>query len=102
MIIGEKIALMPYTNDRCHEVYEKYISDPLMTYDQFYYDKKRVDQYYELKVKDPTRCFFAIVSDGRAVGEIQLKYINETEKYGTLSIVIASDEYKNKGFEQKQ
>ncbi len=97
MISGEKITLMPYTNDRCHEVYKNYVSDPLMTFDQFFYDKKRVDQYYELKVKDPTRCFFAIVSDDRAVGEIQLKYINEVDKYGTLSIIIATDEYKNKG-----
>lgn len=97
MIIGEKISLMPYTNERCHEMYKNYISDPLMTHDQFCYDKERVDQYYNLKVQDSTRCFFAIVSEGKTVGEIQLKYINEVEKYGTLSIVIASDEYKNKG-----
>jgi RimJ/RimL family protein N-acetyltransferase len=97
MIIGEKITLMPYTNERCHELFKNYISDPMMTYEQFHYDEMRVNQYFILKVQDPTRRYFAIVSDGRTVGEIQLKYINEIKKYGTLSILIANDTFKDKG-----
>lgn len=97
MINGEKIALMPYSYEQCHALYQNYISDPLMTHDPFHYEKQRVDQYYTLKVQDPTRCFFAIVCDGTTVGEIQLKYIHAIEKHGTLSIIIANDAYKNRG-----
>lgn len=97
MIIGEKITLMPYTNERCHELYKRYFSDPMMTFDRFHYDETRVNQYFMLKVQDPTRRYFAIVSDEKTVGEIQLKYINATEKHGTLSILIANDAFKDKG-----
>lgn len=97
MITGEKITLAPYTTKRCHEVYINYVSDSFMTYDEFHYDKERINQYYKIKVEDPTRHFFAIVYNEKTVGEIQLKYINETEKYGTLSIIIANDQFKNKG-----
>lgn len=93
----ETVKLMPYTLERCHEVYKSYEPDPMMTYDGFRYSKDKIDGYYVRKVQDPTRCFFAIVYLESVVGEIQLKYIDAKEKCGTLSIIIARDMYKNMG-----
>lgn len=101
MNIENKDTLVPYTLDLCHEVYERYIPDPMMTYDQFYYDSDKIDRYFEVKVMDSSRCFFAIKHENITVGEIQLKYINYEEKHGTLSILIINDEYKNKGIGSK-
>jgi len=94
----EKISLLPYTRERCHEFYKKYISDPMMTEVEYVYNEERADQYYELKVLDSSRVFFAIACDDVVIGEIQLKRIDTINACATLSIVMAEDKVKNKGY----
>ena len=90
--------LMEYTRDRCHEIFRSYIPDPMMTYDPYEYDNKKTDRYFDTKVQETNRLYFAIVVDGNTVGEIQLKRIDFEQGHGTLSIVIVNDKYKNKGY----
>lgn len=92
------ISLMPYTRETCHAFYKCYVPDPMMTEDVYVYDEVWVNRYYDLKVKDPLRCFFAIENEGRVIGEIQLKKLDFRAGHGTLSIILANDSVKNKGF----
>ncbi len=96
--MGEKIVLKPYTLERCHEFYKDYISDPAMTYDNYIYDKDEVDTYFQNKVLDTKRRFFAICYDNKVIGEIQLKRIDFERLCGTLSIHLVNDTVKGKGF----
>lgn len=91
------IDLKPYTRERCHELYKIYKPDPLMTYDAYAYDQAKMDRYYDSKVMDDSRRFFAIVHENMTIGEIQLKYIDYVNGHGILSIIIANDDYKNCG-----
>lgn len=97
-LIGEKIVLKPYTLARCHEFYIDYISDQAMTYDKYVYNKEKVDRYYQNKVLDTERCFFAICDNNKVIGEIQLKRIDFEKLCGTLSIHLINDSVKGKGF----
>ena len=57
---GEKVVLLPYTLERCNEFYREYVADPNMTYDEYVYDKDKVDIHFQNKVLDSSRIFFAI------------------------------------------
>jgi RimJ/RimL family protein N-acetyltransferase len=97
-ITGEKIILKPYTLERCHEFYKEYVSDPAMTYEPYVYNQEKVDSYYQNKVVDTKRRFFAICLHNKVIGEIQLKRIDFKELCGTMSIVLLNDTVKGKGF----
>jgi hypothetical protein len=60
---------------------------------EYTYDKERVDQYYQRKVMDKSRRFFAICHHEKTVGEIQLKYIDLEHGCGTMSIHFSNDTY---------
>lgn len=97
----ESLALIPYTRERCHAFYKSYIPDPMMTEEAYVYEEDRVNRYFDQKVNDPFRRFFAIEHGGRVIGEIQLKKLDLNEGHGTLSIILANDSVKNKGFGTK-
>jgi len=96
-VIGS-ISLEAYNLEDCHELYKIYESDPQMTYDTYAYSKDKVDKYYKTKSSDENRIMFSIKIGPRVIGEIQLKYIDYDEKHGTLSIILANDTFKNKGY----
>jgi len=95
---GELIHLEEYTREKCHDFYRKYIADPQMTELPFAYDKQNVDHYYDSKVLDKQRVFFAIMLTGSVIGEIQLKRINFSAGEATLSIILSDDAVKNRGY----
>ena len=97
-INGKLIKLLPYTRERCHEMYSHYTSDPMMTGYEFVYDHEMIDAMFDTKVCDQSRRYFAITRDDRTIGEIQLKYIDFEKLYGTLSIVLTDDSVKSKGY----
>lgn len=98
LLQGEKIALVPYTIEKCHDFYKDYIPDAAMTYDTYTYDKEKVNRYYQNKVLDTSRLFFAICYNEKTIGEIQIKRI-ETEKLcGTLGVHLVNDIFKGKGY----
>lgn len=98
IIKGEKIVLMPYTLERCHEFFIDYVADSTMTYDAYVYDKEKVDRYYQNKILDVSRCFFAICHNEKTIGEIQIKRIDTEKQCGTLSIHLVNDSFKGKGY----
>jgi RimJ/RimL family protein N-acetyltransferase len=98
MLQGKLISLKPYTLERCHEFWREYVSDPDMWEKEYIYDKERADHYYQQKVMDKSRCFFAICYGEQTVGEIQLKYIDVEQGCGTMSIHFSNDQYKNHGW----
>lgn len=95
---GEKIILKPFTLKRCHEFYRNYISDPAMTYDIYIYDKEKVEKYYHDRAADTNRCIFAVCCNDKTIGEIQLKRIDIKKLCGTLSVHLANDVFKGKGY----
>lgn len=95
---GKKVTLVTYTREFCHEFYTGYVADPQMTEHTFTYDCDKIDQYFDVKSSDNTRRLFAIRVNDKIIGEIQLKYIDEVKKEGTLSIILKNDAVKNKGY----
>ncbi len=95
---GEKVVLLPYTLERCHEFYREYVADPNMTYDEYVYDKNKVDIHFQNRVLDPSRIFFAICLSGKTIGEIQIKQLDLNKQCGTLGIHLVNDAYKGKGY----
>ena len=95
---GEKIILVPYTIARCHEFYKEYVADPAMTYETYTYDVEEVNRYFQNKVLDLNRLFFAICHNDKTVGEIQIKQIDMEKLCCTLSVHLVNDSFKGKGY----
>ena len=98
-----KIALLPYTKERVHEFYKQYVYDPMIfskdsDIKSYIYSKSLVDDFYEYKVLDPTRRFFAICLNDKTIGEIQIKYIDFDKKCGSLSVALINDSVKGYGY----
>lgn len=98
-----KITLLPYTQERVHEFYKQYVYDPMifskdLDIKVYLYSKSLVDDYYENKVLEPTRRYFAICLDDKTIGEIQIKYIDFEKKCGTLSVALVNDSVKGYGY----
>lgn len=93
-----RITLEPYTQERCHAFWQGYTADPAMWSEQFVYDEQKIQKYYQTKVARPDRVYFAICYQGETVGEILLKGIDRVQKHATLSIHLANDRYKNRGW----
>lgn len=98
MFQGKLIALHPYTLERCHQFWKEYVSDPDMLEQSYTYDQDAISRYYQSKVMDKSRRFFAICHNEKTVGEVQLKYIDLEQGCGTLSIHFSNDNYKNRGW----
>ena len=98
MLTGKLITLQPYTLARCHAFWREYVSDPAMWHEAYTYDPQQVEKYYQKKVMDESRRYFAICLGDQTVGEIQLKYIDIEKCCGTMSIHFSGDRYKNRGF----
>lgn len=61
------------------------------------YDENAVNRYFESK-QNPSRVLFAIMKDGRPIGELQLKQIDRENKECTLSIHMQNDTVKGYGY----
>lgn len=92
------VALKAYTLARCHEFFKRYVADPFMTYDKYVYDEDQVNQYYRNKVQDTSRRYFAACVGDDVIGEIQIKNIQPENSCGTLSVILADDTVKGKGY----
>lgn len=97
-IIGKSVALRPLTRELCHEIYKKYAADPMMTDEVYEYSVENVDDYFDERIKDSKRRMFAIIVNETAIGEVQIKYINNIVKKGNLGIHLVNDSVKGKGY----
>lgn len=97
----EAISLCIMTKALCRELYKDWQNDPAIytdtqKFEPYHYSEAAVDRYFESK-QSPDRVFFAIVHDGKPIGELQLKRIDRERKECTLSIHLQSDSVKGRG-----
>ena len=98
----EEIVLCTMTRELCHELFQSWENDPAIYADMalfspYQYDKNAVDQYFDSK-QNSSRVLFAIMRDGRPIGELQLKQIDLENKECTLSIHMQNDSVKGRGY----
>lgn len=98
----EEVFLCVMTRELCHELYQSWENDPAIYNDMdlftpYHYDKDKVDQYFDSK-QGPSRVLFAIMKDGKPIGEIHLKQIDMERKECTLSIHMQNDAVKGRGY----
>lgn len=92
------IALKKLTRELCHELYKDWSNDASIYMDMslfkpYSYNKAFVDRYFDSK-NEPSRIMFAIMLDGKPIGELQLKQINREKAECTLSIHMQNDAVK--------
>ena len=98
----KEIALCIMTRELCHELYKDWENDPAIYMDmdlfaQYKYDENAVNRYFDSK-QNSSRVLFAIMKDGRPIGELQLKQIDYENKECTLSIHMQNDTVKGYGY----
>ena len=97
-----ELSLCVMTRELCHKLYQGWENDPAIYMDiglfaAYRYDETAVDQYFDSK-QDPSRILFAIMRDGKPIGELQLKHIDRGKKACTLSIHMQNDTVKGHGY----
>ncbi len=97
-----EISLCIMTRALCHELYQGWENDPAIYRDMdlfapYRYDAKAVDRYFDAR-QSPSRVLFAIMKDGKPIGELQLKQIDPERKACTLSIHMQKDAVKGHGY----
>lgn len=98
----KEIFLRMMTRELCHELYKGRENDPAIYHDvdlfaPYHYDKDAVNRYFDSK-QNPSRVLFAIMKDGKPIGELQLKRIDKESKECTLSIHMQNDTVKGRGY----
>lgn len=98
----QEISLCVMTRELCHELYRGWENDPAIYTDMdlfttYQYDEAAVDRYFESK-QNPSRVLFAVMKDGKPIGELQLKQIDWENKACTLSIHMQNDTVKGHGY----
>ena len=96
------IELREMTRELCHELYKGWSNDVSIYMDMslfrpYSYNKASVDRYFDSK-NEPSRIIFAIMLDGKPIGELQLKQIDLEKAECTLSIHMQNDAAKDKGY----
>lgn len=100
--ITEEVYLCLITKELCHEFYQEYENDPAVFMDmslfsEYEYDEKKVDEYF-VQQQDASRVVFIIMKDGKPIGEIKLKYIDNERQECSLGIHLQNDSVKGKGY----
>ena len=98
----EKISLCMMTRELCHELYRSWENDPDIYIDMdlftpYQYNENAVNRYFDSK-QNSSRILFAIMRNGRPIGELQLKQIDLDGKECTLSIHMQNDTVKGRGY----
>ena len=96
------ISLIPMTRQMCHEFYKNFQNDPAIFMDmskfaEYVYIPGKVDRYFDENTI-PSRRLFAIVVDGKIVGECKLKYIDFEKRECSAGIHLLDDSVKGKGY----
>ena len=98
----EVISLCIMTRELCQELYKDWQNDPAIYMDMdkfepYNYNEAVVDRYFE-SLQTSFRILFAIMRDGKPIGELQLKQIDWERKECTLSIHLQNDSVKEQGY----
>lgn len=92
------VTLCPMTREMCHTFYRDFQNDPAIGhYYEYVYSPEVADRYYDTNsVSD--RMLFAILAEGRIVGECKLKYIDLQKRECSMGIHLQNDSVKGKGY----
>ena len=95
----EEITLIPMTRVLCHEFYRGFVNDPDIFMDmgkfyEFQYDPRWVDAYLDRQASKG-RLLFAVMLEGRPIGEVKFSDIGRECRLG---IHMQSDAVKGRGF----
>ena len=95
------ITITPMTRPLCHEFYQGFENDPDIFMDMsrfapYEYTPERADRYFE-EQQTSDRIVFMVMESGRPIGEVKLKYIDQTTKHCSLGIHLQNDRVKNRG-----
>ena len=98
----EKISLCRMTRELCHELFRSWENDPDIYADMdvfrpYQYSENAANRYFDSK-QNASRILFAIMRDGRPIGELQLKRIDLESRECTLSIHMQNDAVKGRGY----
>ena len=99
---NKEISLCIMTRELCHELYQSWENDPAIYMEMdlfapYQYDENAVNGYFDSK-QNSSRILFAIMKDGRPIGELHLKQIDLQSKECTLSIHMQNDTVKGLGY----
>ena len=98
----EEIKLIPMSRELCHEFYRGFVNDPDIFMDmgkfyEFRYDPRWVDDYFDRQAARG-RILFAVMLEGRPIGEVKLWDIDRDKQECNLGIHLQSDAVKGRGF----
>ena len=96
------ITLQPMTRELCHQFYQEFENDPAIYADMsrfgpYVYDEAAVDRRFQAQQTADRRAFLIMLGE-RPVGEIILKRIDWEKRSCSLSIHMANDSVKNRGY----
>ena len=100
------IELMPMTRERMRAFYRGFVYDPDIFTDmelferlkESPYNEEKVDALFDRRSREEDRVFFAVMLDGRVIGEVGFKHIDRERKDCELSINMQNDFVKNRGY----
>lgn len=92
------VTLKPMTRKMCHGFYREFQNDPAIGhYYDYVYSVETVDAYFD-RNNTADRKLFAILTEGRIVGEIKLKDMDLEKRECTMGIHLQNDSVKGKGY----
>ena len=100
------VELAKMTRELFHELYRSFEYDPVMFADEAEYEKYRhyeynadkVDAHFDRRSVEENRVSFAVLLDGRVIGEAVLKHIDLDSKQCELGIHLINGSVKNRGY----
>ena len=98
----EQLELIPMSRELCHEFYRGFENDPAIFMDmekfyEFQYDPRWADDYYDRQMARG-RVLFALMLEGRPIGEVKLWDIDLEKRVCNLGIHMQNDGFKGRGF----
>ena len=92
------VSLQPMTRQMCHEFYRGFENDPAVGhYYAFHYDPAWADAYFD-RNQTPDRLLFAVLLEGRIIGECKLKDIDMENHTCRMGIHLLNDSVKERGY----
>ena len=98
----KEISLCIMTRELCHKFFREYESDPALYEDEslfqpYVYSEEAAESFYERK-QVPGRLELVAVMDGRTVGHVQLKHIDEEKRECEFGFHMQNNSVKGLGY----
>ena len=98
----KEISLYYMTRELCHQFFREHESDPAVyedesRYQPYVYSEEAADSFYERK-QVPGRLELVAMMDGRTIGHVQLKNIDEEKRECEFGFHMQNDSVKGMGY----